>query len=91
VCLLFQQPAPDQNSMTGKRFCCNLNEPSVIEFNPAKGVVQWYFASKIIRHVQSHKKPNQKQLKYIAHLLFNTRMIFCMTCMCMFITVGYFC
>jgi hypothetical protein len=39
---------------------CNMNGPSVKEFDPTKAVNQWYFSSKTTRHVHGHKRPNKE-------------------------------
>jgi hypothetical protein len=39
---------------------CNMNGPSVEEFDFTKAVNQWYFSSKTTRNVHGHKRPNKE-------------------------------
>jgi hypothetical protein len=53
-----------RSSMQEEALCdlmmCNMNGPSVKEFDPTKAVNQWYFSSKTTRHVHGHRRPNKK-------------------------------
>jgi hypothetical protein len=44
---------------------CNMNGPSVKEFDPTKAVNQWYYSSRTTRHVHDHRRPNKEQWTYV--------------------------
>jgi hypothetical protein len=39
---------------------CSMNGPSLMEFDPAKAVDQWYFSCKTTKHVHGHKRPKKE-------------------------------
>jgi hypothetical protein len=42
---------------------CNINGPSVKEFDPTKAVSKWLFSSKTTRYVHGHRRLNKEQWK----------------------------
>jgi hypothetical protein len=56
-----------RSSMQEEALCdlmmCNINGPSVKEFDPTKSVNKWYYSSKTTRYVHGHRRPNKEQWK----------------------------